>query len=178
MCCLLAVAALAGCSSTDALDPNAVRAGRSGVPVNALAPQEGNGNLPTPPQTANLAQADTRLAFAPVVGPTVAAATPLANRLSVRAAQRGLAITGGGDTPATHLLKGYFSAISEDKETIVIFVWDVVGPDGNRLHRIQGQERVASTAPDAWAAVPTATMETIADRTIDEFSTWLGAGRG
>ena len=100
-------------------------------------------------------------------------ATPLARRLSARAAERGLVIVGKEAVPASHLLKGYFSAIAEDKETIVIFVWDVIGPDGNRLHRIQGQERVAASAENAWTIVPPQTMETIADRTIDELSRWL-----
>ena len=109
---------------------------------------------------------------------TVQAATPLAQRISAQASQRGMAITAGGANPPTHLVKGYFSAITEGGQTMVIFVWDVLDPAGNRLHRIQGQETVGAVAPDPWSAVPAATMETIAERTIDDLSGWLASQSG
>jgi hypothetical protein len=185
-CCLLLCVLLAACNSTEAtLDPSSVGTDKRASAANALAPQETANGVATPgatgavpPQTANLAQADVRLQFAPVVGATVQAATPLAQRISARASQRGMAITAGGANPPTHLVKGYFSAITEGGQTMVIFVWDVLDPAGNRLHRIQGQETVGAVAPDPWSAVPAATMETIAERTIDDLSGWLASQSG
>lgn len=177
----VAVSLLAGCNTRDALNPAAIQPvdpPLTPAAPNPLAP-------PTPPGAPPLSDAAVppavaaipavRIQFAPVVGATVDAATPLSRRLAARAAERGLAMAGGA-TPATHVVKGYFSALGEGGETIVIFVWDVLGPTGNRLHRIQGQERVGATAPDAWAAVPPQTMETIADRTMEQLAQWLATG--
>ncbi len=173
---LVAMLMLAACNTPDALDPSAISptdAATNGA--GTITDTTANALLPTPaalPPSGPVREG-VRLQFAPVVGATLDAATPLARRLSTRAAERGLVIVGKSSTPASHLLKGYFSAISEANGTIVIFVWDIVGPDGNRLHRIQGQERVEASADNAWTVVPPQTMETIADRTIDELSRWL-----
>ena len=54
----------------------------------------------------------SRIQFAPIVGSTPEAVTPLTQRLAERARERGIGLAGkSGD--ATHMLKGYFSAISE-----------------------------------------------------------------
>ncbi len=172
---LLASLALSACKTSEALDPAAIQAKNESAVQEDVPGTTADALLPTPAALppAGPVREGVRLQFAPVVGATVDTATPLARRLSARAAERGLVIVGKEAVPASHLLKGYFSAIAEDKETIVIFVWDVIGPDGNRLHRIQGQERVAASAENAWTIVPPQTMETIADRTIDELSRWL-----
>src|SRR5258705_8757863 len=68
----------------------------------------------------------SRIQFAPIVGSTVEAATPLTQELAKRARERGIGIAGSGGTGATHILKGYFSAMSEDGSTTVIYVWDVL----------------------------------------------------
>ena len=172
---LLALLALSACKTSEALDPSANQA-KNEPSLQADVPgTTADALLPTPaalPPSGPVREG-VRLQFSPVVGATVDAATPLAKRLSARAAERGLVIVGKSNDPASHLMKGYFSAIADGNQTIVIFVWDVIGPDGNRLHRIQGQERVEATAENAWTIVPPQTMETIADRTIDELSRWL-----
>jgi hypothetical protein len=118
----------------------------------------------------------SRIQFAPIVGSTADAVTPLTQRLAERARERGIGLAGrSGD--ATHILKGYFSAISEGRATTVIYVWDVLDPSGNRLHRIQGQAKVDGKG-EGWPAVTPASMRDIADRTIDDFAQWLSAGAG
>jgi hypothetical protein len=119
----------------------------------------------------------SRIQFAPIVGSTVEAATPLTQELAKRARERGIGIAGSGGTGATHILKGYFSAMSDGGSTTVIYVWDVLDPAGNRLHRIQGQAKAEGNG-DGWSAVPPATMQAIADRTIDEFAQWLSTRTG
>ncbi|TPK65340.1 hypothetical protein FJ546_09005 [Mesorhizobium sp. B2-4-19] len=123
----------------------------------------------------------TRLQIAPIVGASVEAATPLTAELQTRARQRGITLAGSADQTATHVLKGYFSAISEGKDTTVIYVWDVYDPSGNRLHRINGQMKAPSGAGaggDSWKGVSPATMQSIADQTIDQFAAFLGGKAG
>ncbi|MER9135741.1 hypothetical protein [Mesorhizobium sp. M0047] len=130
------------------------------------------------------ALAKTRLQIAPIVGASVEAATPLTAELQTRARQRGITLAGSADQTATHVLKGYFSTMSEGTDTTVIYVWDVYDPAGNRLHRINGQQKApsvsggASGAGDSWKGVSPATMQAIADQTIDQFAAWLGGKAG
>ncbi|TIU15318.1 MAG: hypothetical protein E5W49_24025, partial [Mesorhizobium sp.] len=59
------------------------------------------------------------------------------------------------------------------------YVWDVYDPAGNRLHRINGQQKAPSAnGGEGWAAVAPETMQAIADQTIDQFATWLGGQAG
>jgi hypothetical protein len=63
------------------------------------------------------------------------------------------------------MLRGYFSAMTEGKDTTVIYVWDVYDPAGTRLHRINGQQTAPSAgAVKAGPTVAPATMQAIADR--------------
>jgi hypothetical protein len=114
---------------------------------------------------------------APIVGASVDVAAPLTAELQARAKQRGLTLVGSTDQTATHVLKGYFSTMSEGKDTTVIYVWDIYDPSGNRLHRINGQQKAPSVGSgEGWPAVAPATMQAIADQTIDQFAAWLGSG--
>lgn len=137
----------------------------------------------TPAQSAAILS-KTRLQIAPIVGASVEAATPLTAELQTRARQRGITLAGSTDQTATHVLKGYFSAMSEGKDTTVIYVWDIYDPAGNRLHRINGQQKAPSvesggaSGADSWKAVSPATMKAIADQTIDQFAAWLGGKAG
>ena len=131
----------------------------------------------SPAQSAALSK--TRLQVAPIVGASVEAATPLTAELQARARQRGITLAGSTDQTATHVLKGYFSTMSEGSDTTVIYVWDVYDPAGNRLHRINGQQKAPSVkGGEGWAAVTPATMQGIADQTIDQFAAWLGGQAG
>ncbi len=162
---LLLAPLLTACNSTETALGTAANAPAQPTVINTA-----------PVTTAAPAQVSGRIRFAPVVGTTIEAATPLSQRLKDRAIQRGMTIANGEEAPDV-LLKGYFSAFAEGNGTMVIYVWDVLDASGNRLHRIQGQENVARTAANAWDAVPSQTMETIADRTMDELAGWL-ASRG
>jgi hypothetical protein len=151
----------AACSSTEnVLRPSA---------MTSPAPQQGG-------QLAALGS-DFRLGFDPVVGAGIEATRPLSARLSARAGESGIALAGPGDA-ASLSMKGYFSAISEDGVTTVIFVWDVVDPQGTRLHRIQGQQRAEGGSGEGWAAVGEATMEAIADETMSQLVAWLAMRQG
>ncbi|TIS61769.1 MAG: hypothetical protein E5W93_06550 [Mesorhizobium sp.] len=190
---LLAALALAACTNAkDVLDPSAVTppassaqtlpatqgtsATTSPITTSPAPAATAAASAPaTPAQTAALAK--TRLQVAPIVGASVEAAAPLTAELQARARQRGVTLVGSADQTATHVLKGYFSTMSEGKDTTVIYVWDVYDPSGNRLHRINGQQKAPSVgSTEGWPAVAPATMQAIADQTIDQFTTWLGGG--
>ncbi|WP_265517029.1 hypothetical protein [Nitratireductor luteus] len=177
-------AIVAGCTGTDALDPS-VRP-QAALPGGGLTTTQDSNQatlgattqtalVPTGEENAVAAapaaiNTTARVQFAPVIGATAEATRPLSSQLSARASQRGIAIT---QSRATHVVKGYFSAIADGSQTTVIYVWDVLDPTGNRLHRIQGQQRAPGSTGDGWSSVDGATMQAIANRTIDELAAWL-----
>lgn len=127
--------------------------------------------------TATLAK--MRLQIAPLVGASIESAMPLTERLNARARERGITLVGSTDTSATHVLKGYFSVLTEGKDTTVVYVWDLYDPSGNRLHRINGQQKAPSVnGAQGWAAVPPATMQAVADSTMDQLVAWLSGSAG
>ncbi|TJV68398.1 MAG: hypothetical protein E5X76_29455 [Mesorhizobium sp.] len=158
-------------TSTTATTPTTTAPAPSPAPSTAASPAISR----TPAQTAALAK--TRVQVAPIVGASVDAAAPLTAELQTRAKQRGLTLVGSTDQTATHVLKGYFSTMSEGKDTTVIYVWDIYDPSGNRLHRINGQQKAPTVGSgEGWPTVAPATMQAIADQTIDQFAAWLGSG--
>lgn len=166
-----AASGLAGCTSSQVLEPAAL-VGAAPSPASPPAfPLAATGEV------AAIAS-DARVQFAPVVGAPADAAAPLAGRLSARAGARGIALAGAGDSTATLVMKGYFSAISESGQTTVIYVWDVTDAAGTRVHRIQGQAKAPSSGADGWEDVAPATMESIADETIDRLAAWLSGRQG
>lgn len=195
ICILFAAAALSACTSTDVLNPSAIAADTQSAPTAAgQAAASAATTAPassTPPgTTAGVAAAATattqngptaalptvsRLQFAPIVGTPVEAAGPLSERLAQRAKERGISLARTGE-PQTHILKGYFSALPEGKQTTIVYVWDVLDASGNRLHRIQGQQVVQGG--DGWSSVSAATMQGIADQTMEQLATWLQRSTG
>jgi len=185
-CILVLAAAVAGCNGTDAIDLSSAGAAR----VASQTPNPSAGQAFPPPsatggttltdqstvgaQTGETVAAiprNARIQFTPVIGAAAETVQPLSNRLSARASQRGLSLSTDGQG-ATYVVKGYFSTISDEEGTTIIYVWDVLDPAGNRLHRIQGQER-ATGRGEGWTAVTGANMDAVADRTIDEIAAWL-----
>lgn len=178
---LLAALVLAACNSSSVLDPSAVAPPQApaaaNTPATAAPPAAATTAPAAAPTTTATVAGRTRLQIAPIVGAPVEAAAPLTERLNQRARTHGIALAGSADQTATHVLKGYFSTMSEGGQTTVIYVWDVYDPAGNRLHRINGQMKAASAGgAEGWAALPPATMQAIADSTVDQLSAWL-AGR-
>jgi hypothetical protein len=166
-------AVLAGCNSTEsALN---VGGGASSPPIAAVTP---NVSAPASPAAQAAAISGTRMQFAPMIGAPVEQVTALSRRLTLRAKEKNLAIFPAAEKNVTHILKGYFSLLNENGRLNVLYVFDVIDPSGNRLHRINGQESAGAAAANAsWESVPAALMEKIADRTMDEFAVWR-AGSG
>ena len=160
-------------SSQDVLEPSALA---SNEQLAATAPLS-TASVP-PTQTAAPISTNARVQFAPVIGAPASASAPLAARLSTRAAARGIPLVASGQSSATLTMKGYFSAITDGGQTSVIYVWDIIDPSGARIHRIQGQAKAPATAGDGWDGVQSATMEAIADDSVDQLANWLSTQAG
>lgn len=110
--------------------------------------------------------------FLPIIGAPVEAVTPLSKQLGAEARAKGLTIKSSADPDSDHILKGYFSALSNGGKTTVTYVWDVLDGSGNRLHRIQGQDEVEGSAANPWGAVPASAMQQIAAETMNQYMSW------
>jgi hypothetical protein len=151
----------AACTSTDTvLQPSALTAPAATSTAGRIA-----------------ALGDVSLRFDPVVGATSAATEPLSARLAMRAQETGVTVAPQGES-ASMTMKGFFSAITDNGTTTVIYVWDVIDPEGNRLHRIQGQQPAPAGAGQGWDAVTEATMQAIADETMNQLVAWLAIRQG
>ena len=96
-----------------------------------------------------------------------------------RASERGIGIAGSADPAATHVLKGYFSAMTEGRSTTVIYVWDVLrSQPATGCTASRASSKAHQGSGDGWAGVPPATMQAIADRTIDQLAAWLAGTHG
>ncbi|PYE87347.1 hypothetical protein [Phyllobacterium leguminum] len=173
---ILAVA-LAGCNSTeDALSVPKSSTSAASAPASSTPLTTGGTATAGTVQTAGALRLD-KLQVAPIVGAPVSVVTPLSQRLVADAKTLGVTLAAATEAGQAYVMKGYFSALAENGQTVVVYVWDILDPAGNRLHRIQGQEKVTGSAPDTWSAVPASAMEAIATRTMQEYTTWLAANR-
>lgn len=132
------------------------------------------GATPETAPTQAFAPNAARVHFAPIVGAPVDKVTALSRRLAAAGPANNVRIEPSQSAAVNHEIRGYFSALSENGATTVIHVWDVFSPNGQRVHRIQGQARVAGASGDPWASVPPSTMEQIADTVLSEYLTWRG----
>jgi hypothetical protein len=173
---LIAAVALVGCTADSALKPAtapsanaAATTANAGSTASGAAASAGNAQAALPPAKLS----SQRVQFAPIVGATSESVGPLSKELSARAKERGLTLVPANDPSTTLLMKGYFSALTDNGQTTVIYVWDVLDPAGNRLHRIEGQEKAPPGKGQGFAAVTDVTMQAIADQTIDQLLAWL-----
>lgn len=175
---LMIVTALSACTSAqDALEPSTLISS-DGQPAAPESQPATSAEAEIPPATLAAISRDARVKFAPVIGAPANAAAALSARLSSSAAGRGISLVANGQPSANLFMQGYFSAISDGGQTIVIYVWDVTDPAGTRIHRIQGQAKAPSTQGEGWDSVQAATMEAIADETISRLLTWLASQQG
>ncbi|MEL6435688.1 MAG: hypothetical protein AAFP99_02720 [Pseudomonadota bacterium] len=152
--------------------------GDSAAVASSTTPNPTSTPAPAPaatPSASNIAAvSQSQVYFAPIVGAPVDKVTALSRRLSAASPTRGVRLSPSKASGINHEIRGYFSALSENGQTTVIHVWDVFTPNGQRVHRIQAQERVSGVSADPWRIVPAATMEAIAEKVLAEYSSWRG----
>ena len=138
---LLAAITVSACNSTqDVLEPSAIAAsppapGTLQAETGAVPVQ--NASTSTTAALNPGIAARTRLRFDPIVGATVDVATPLTERLAQRARARGISLAGSADPSTTHILKGYFSTLTEGGQTTVIYLGDMPLPDGQSAENLE-----------------------------------------
>lgn len=148
---------------------------QSAQPVQQPQPvQPTQPEAPAQPQVVALSPAGAAgtIRFLPIIGAPVQSVTPLSRQLGAEARGKGLTIKSASDPASEHILKGYFSAFGDGGTVTVVYVWDVLDSGGNRLHRIQGEEKLPSAATDPWAGVPASLMQQIGTKTIAQYSAW------
>lgn len=128
-----------------------------------------------PSQSLAAAPAADTIRFLPIIGAPESQLVPLSQRLGTSARAAGLEIAGMSDSNADVSLKGYFSASEEDGRVTVTYMWDVIAPDGKRIHRLQGKETgpQAQGSADPWASVTPDMMAAIGQNSIGDLVAWL-----
>ncbi|MGV0820903.1 hypothetical protein [Martelella sp. AMO21009] len=124
---------------------------------------------------ASIAAAET-LRFLPIIGAPSDKLQPLSARLGESARAAGLSIVAMDDDKADLSLKGYFSAVDQEGVVSVIYVWDVIGENGVRLHRIQDRQAAETggfSGSDPWAGVSADMMAAIGQKSIGSLLAWL-----
>lgn len=134
----------------------------------ALGPASDQGPLrPASMRGENAARpARGEVQFLPVVGAPQRDAELLARALSEESQRAGMTIRPASGPVAPIRLKGYFSAFSSGNETVLVYVWDVLDANDQRVHRIQGQETVAGTDGDPWTKIDLETLRKVARDTM------------
>lgn len=146
---------------------NALAAAPTETPAQAAAANQAEPAV----QTAALGQ-DNSFTFLPVTGAPQAAVTMLSKQLSQSASSNGLVLVPANQTGAKYQVKGYFSALNDGSGTLLVYVWDVLDGSGNRLHRINGQERSTQTAANPWSGVTETELQRVASATISRLEVW------
>lgn len=114
-----------------------------------------------------------KLFIAPIIGASLEVVTPLSLRFDTIVKTQSITLAANMETDADYILKGYFSNLTENNQTTVLYVWDVMDKQGNRVHRLQGQEKVSGK--NGWSAVPATVMNKIADDTMADYFRWVSA---
>lgn len=112
-----------------------------------------------------------KLFIAPIIGAPLEVVTPLSLRFDDVLKAQSIKMAANMETDADFVLKGYFSNLTENNQTTVLYVWDVMDKQGNRVHRLQGQE--TTPGKNGWAAVPATVMSKIADDTLADYFRWV-----
>ncbi|WP_349940867.1 hypothetical protein [Fulvimarina sp. MAC8] len=122
----------------------------------------------TQTQSAALGRSTSEVQFLPLVGAPNEQANILAQALSDEAGRSSVTIRPASDGQASVRLKGYFSAFDEGDQSVLVYVWDVLDPNDERIHRIQGQERYAKSPDGPWAGVDRTVLDRVARTTLQE----------
>ena len=148
------ISALSGCNSTESvLQP---------VPTTTQ---------PTPSVTQPTNQG-ILVSFPPVTGAPADKLSVLSQTLAQETRQNGITIVSTSNAEAQYSLKGFLSAFSDDANTTVVYVWDILDPTGARLYRIQGQKSAPGAGADPWQFVTPGVMQAIANESIANFLNW------
>ncbi len=115
------------------------------------------------------------IAFLPVEGAPQSTVSALNRSLRNSSQVHGLGLVPGNTTNAKYRVKGYFSALNDGTGTLLVYIWDVVDQNGNRIHRINGRERTGNASADPWQSITDQEISAVADTTAAKLKSWVEA---
>ncbi|RAH98893.1 hypothetical protein DLJ53_25000 [Acuticoccus sediminis] len=116
---------------------------------------------------------EATFAFAPFPGMPGNVADELLRRIWRRSEDEGLTIIKRPGGKALFQVEGTLTAVSEDTNSLVFYVFDVKDVSGRRVHRISGTKRSSSTEGDPWSSVSEGDLDIIARRLAARLRAWL-----
>lgn len=126
--------------------------------------------IPTTPQPASQT---AKLQIAPVIGSPDNVSHDLQAQLATAVGRNGINVVTANNATGEYVVRGYIVAAREKTKSKISYIWDITDQSGKRVHRITGEEVVASTGKDPWSAVTPPVIEKIADKTSKEVASWL-----
>ncbi|WP_420394551.1 hypothetical protein [Acuticoccus sp.] len=119
--------------------------------------------------------ATATFAFAPFPGIPGNISDDLLVRIWQRAEREGLNVVKRPGGRALFTVEGTLTAVSDDNNAVLFYVFDVHDVAGRRLHRISGRKRSNASDGDPWASVQDADLDVIARRLAALLRAWLYA---
>lgn len=117
--------------------------------------------------------AEATFAFEPFPGVPGNVSDDLLRRIWRRAEREGLNVVKRPGGQALFRVDGTLTAVADDSNSTIFYVFDVTDVTGRRLHRISGRTRSNSSEGDPWAAVQTGDLDVIARRLVALLRAWL-----
>lgn len=74
------------------------------------------------------------------------------------------------------VLTGHLSAVSDDTNGTVFYVFDLETPDGEVLYRVRGRQTTGRSRGDPWASVRPSDLRFVADVAAARIRAWLLSG--
>lgn len=112
-------------------------------------------------------------AFEPFDGVPVNIGDSLSNAFLRFGASYSVNVTQRVKKNATHRVRGYLVATSDDTATIVAYTYDIFDGNGARVHRIKGQQIAGASFGDPWSAVVDGTVNQIATESLISIRNWI-----
>ena len=143
--------------------------------MSAKAPSSVPPNASAEPSAPPVKAGDARFAFGSITGIPGGYFQSFSAALDRAAAAKKLTVVRGGE-PATYVIKGYVSAVSDPTETTLVYVFDVVDAGGHRVHRISGKEHGRVAGADPWSGITGQTVADAAKHAVDSLAEWVKTG--
>ncbi|HML27489.1 MAG TPA: hypothetical protein PKE16_01365 [Hyphomicrobium sp.] len=157
------MAGLGGCGSTS----NLLGGGSTPSAQTSIA-------IPTSPSTP-VAQT-AKFQIAPVIGSPESVAHELQSQLASAIGREGLSVVTANNATGEYVVRGYIVAAREKSKAKISYIWDVTDQGGKRVHRVTGEEVIASAGKDPWSAVTPAVIDRISGKTSKQIASWIASG--
>lgn len=116
---------------------------------------------------------DASFTFEPFLGVPGNVGDEMLTQLWRRVEDEGLTVVKRPGGRALFDVKGTLTAVSDDTNALIFYVFDVTDVSGRRLHRISGTKRSTSNSGDPWASVDSSDLDIIARRVAALLRAWI-----